>query len=73
MNHATPGLRPIRSRQNALVKQLRRAFSQATPAEDGSVAIEGIKLVEEAVRSGLRVRALFIAESAQERASSLLQ
>jgi len=71
-HHAIPGLRPIQSRHNALVKQLRRAFSQATPAEDGSVAIEGLKLVEEAIRSGLRLRALFIAESAQERARSLL-
>jgi len=71
-HHATPGLRPIRSRDNALVKQLRRAFSQAAPAEDGSVAIEGIKLVEEAIRSGRRLRAVFIAESAQERAGSLL-
>jgi TrmH family RNA methyltransferase len=58
-------LRPIGSRQNALVKDLRRAFTQASPAEDGSVAIEGVKLVEEAIRSGLRLRAVFFSESAR--------
>ena len=65
-------LRPVRSRQNALVKELRRAFREATPAEDGSVAVEGLTLVEEAIRSGLRLRAVFFAESAQERANRLL-
>ena len=59
-----PVLRPIQSRHNALVKQLRQAFSQASPAEDGSVAIEGAKLVEEAIRSGRQLRAVFFAESA---------
>jgi len=65
-------LRPVASRQNALVKQLRHAFSRSEPAEDGSVAIEGFKLVEEAIRSGLRLRAVFFAESARERANRLL-
>jgi TrmH family RNA methyltransferase len=65
-------LRPIASRQNALVKDLRKAFTQAAPADDGSVAIEGVKLVEEAIRSGLRLRAVFFAESARERANRLL-
>jgi TrmH family RNA methyltransferase len=65
-------LRPIASRQNGLVKDLRRAFSQAIPAEDGSVAIEGVKLVEEAIRSGLKLRAVFFSESARERANRLL-
>jgi TrmH family RNA methyltransferase len=65
-------LRAIVSRQNALVKDLRKAFSQATPADDGTVAIEGVKLVEEAIRSGLRLRAVFFAESARERANRLL-
>jgi RNA methyltransferase, TrmH family len=65
-------LRPIASRQNALVKDLRRAFTQAAPADDGSVAIEGVKLVEEAIRSGLRLRAVFFSESAKQRANRLL-
>jgi TrmH family RNA methyltransferase len=65
-------LRSIASRQNALVKDLRKAFAQAAPASDGSVAIEGVKLVEEAIRSGLRLRAVFFSESARERANRLL-
>jgi TrmH family RNA methyltransferase len=65
-------LRAIASRQNALVKDLRKAFSQAIPGDDGSVAIEGVKLVEEAIRSGLRLRAVFFSESARERANRLL-
>jgi len=65
-------LRPIASRQNALVKDLRKAFAQAAPAGDGTVAIEGVKLVEEAIRSGLRLRAVFFAQSARERANRLL-
>jgi TrmH family RNA methyltransferase len=65
-------LRPIASRQNALVKDLRKAFSHAIAADDGCVAIEGVKLVEEAIRSGLRVRAVFFSESARERANRLL-
>ena len=65
-------LRAISSRQNALVKDLRKAFVQATPVEDGSVAIEGVKLVEEAIRSGLRLRAVFFSESGRERANRLL-
>ena len=65
-------LRPIGSSQNALVKQLRKAFSQATTADDGSVAIEGVKLVEEAIRSGRHLRAVFFADSAHQRANRLL-
>jgi TrmH family RNA methyltransferase len=65
-------LRSIASRQNSLVKDLRKAFTQAAPADDGSIAIEGVKLVEEAIRSGLRLRAVFFAESARERANRLL-
>jgi TrmH family RNA methyltransferase len=65
-------LRPVASRQNALVKELRKAFSQAIPADDGSIAIEGTKLVEEAIRSGLRLRAVFFSESARERANRLM-
>jgi TrmH family RNA methyltransferase len=65
-------LRPIASRQNSLVKDLRKSFSQSVPADDGCVAIEGVKLVEEAIRSGLRIRAVFFSENARERANRLL-
>lgn len=71
-NSSQERLRSIASRQNSLVKDLRRAFSQAIPADDGCVAIEGVKLVEEAIRSSLRIRAVFFSENARERANRLL-
>ena len=65
-------LRPVTSRNNAVVKELRRAFHEATPNEQGEVAVEGVHLVEEAIRSSLRLSAVFFAESARERAHKLL-
>ncbi|HWR37295.1 MAG TPA: RNA methyltransferase [Clostridia bacterium] len=65
-------LRPITSRQNSLVKDLRKAFTHAETTEDGYCAIEGVRIIEEAIRSGLRFKAVFVSESAQERAKKLL-
>ncbi len=65
-------LRPVSSRQNALVKELRRAFHDGEPAADGSIAIESVRAIEEAIRSGLRFRAVFFAESARAPAGRLL-
>lgn len=65
-------LRPISSRQNALVKELRKAFSQSEPTADGSMAIEGIRIIEEAIRSGLRFQAVFFSESGQSHATRVL-
>ena len=65
-------LRRIEGRHNALVKELRQAFARAERTEDGSCAIEGVRIVEEAIRSGLRFRAVFFKESAQNRAERLL-
>ena len=45
-------LQRITSRQNAKVKQLRQVFHLAAPNGEGEVAIEGMHLVEEAIRSG---------------------
>lgn len=64
-------LRPVSSRQNALVKKLREAFAQGT-SDDGLCAVEGIRLIEEAIRSRLKVHALFVRESAQARAERIL-
>lgn len=64
-------IRRISSRQNSLVKDLRRAFSQGELI-DGHCAIEGVRVIEEAVRSGLRFRAVFFAESAEPRIGKLL-
>lgn len=65
-------LRRIESRQNARVKELRRAFAEAAPNQQGEVAVEGMHLVEEAIRSGLRLSTVFFSESARERAHRLL-
>ena len=65
-------LRRIEGRHNALVKELRQAFARAERTEDGSCAIEGLRIVEEATRSGLRFRAVFFKESAQNLADRLL-
>jgi RNA methyltransferase, TrmH family len=65
-------LRCIEGRHNALVKELRQAFSRAELTSDGYCAIEGFRILEEAIRSGLRFRAVFFSESAVPRAEKLL-
>ncbi|MGA9980936.1 MAG: RNA methyltransferase [Candidatus Sulfotelmatobacter sp.] len=67
-----PRLRRIEGRHNPLLKQLRQAFSCAQRTADGDCAIEGLRMLEEAIRSGLRFRAVFFRESAQDRAERLL-
>jgi TrmH family RNA methyltransferase len=61
----------ISSRTNARVKQLRAAFAGQDRLAQGLLAIEGIHLLEEAVRSGLRVRTIFRTEK-QEISSGLI-
>jgi TrmH family RNA methyltransferase len=65
-------LRRVEGRHNPLVKQLRQAFSRAELTESGDCAIEGLRILEEAIRSGLRLSAVFFRESAQDRAERLL-
>jgi len=65
-------VRRVDSSQNARVKELRRSFAEAAPNQQGEVAIEGMHLVEEAIRSGLRLGTVFFSESARERAHKLL-
>lgn len=65
-------LRRVSSRQNALVKELRRAFSQGDRTEAGYCAIESVRILEEAIRSGLHFQAVFFSESAAQRAERLL-
>src|ERR1700687_5053653 len=69
---ANARLRRIEGRHNALVKDLRRAFSRGELTSDGYCAIEGFRILEEAIRSGLRFRAVFFSESAAVRAETLL-
>ncbi|MGA9390668.1 MAG: RNA methyltransferase [Candidatus Sulfotelmatobacter sp.] len=65
-------LRRIEGHHNPLVKQLRQAFSRCEPTEAGDCAIEGLRILEEAIRSGLRFSAVFFRESSQDRAERLL-
>jgi RNA methyltransferase, TrmH family len=65
-------LRRIEGRHNPLVKQLRQAFSRGKLTESGDCAIEGLRIVEEAIRSRLRFSALFFRESFSETAERLL-
>jgi TrmH family RNA methyltransferase len=65
-------LRHVTSRQNSLVKELRHASTRSEATEDGYIAVEGVRVLEEVLRSGLRLKAVFFAESAQERAKRLL-
>jgi RNA methyltransferase, TrmH family len=69
---ANPRLRRIEGRHNTLVKDLRRAFSRGELTSDGYCAIEGFRILEEAIRSGLRFRVVFFSESAAVRAENLL-
>jgi TrmH family RNA methyltransferase len=72
MQNTLDRLRPVSSRQNALLKELRRAFARAEPTDDGYIAAEGVHLLEEAIRSGLQVKAVLFSESARNRAQRLL-
>ncbi len=65
-------LRRIQSGQNPRVKQMRRAFGDAAPNAEGEVAVEGMHLIEEAIRSGLRLTTVFFSEAAKERVHKLL-
>jgi len=65
-------LRRVEGRHNALLKELRKAFAKGELTSSGECALEGFRIVEEAVRSGLRLRAVFFSESAKPRAGKLL-
>jgi RNA methyltransferase, TrmH family len=65
-------LRRVEGRHNPLIKQLRHAFDHAELTDSGDCAIEGMRIIEEAIRSGLRFSAVFFRESAEDRAQRLL-
>ncbi len=66
------GLRRVSGRHNPRLKELRQAFRRGELTPAGECAIEGIKLVEEAIRSGLRLGGVFFRESSQNLAEKLL-
>jgi TrmH family RNA methyltransferase len=57
--------RIVQSKQNSRLKELRRALAQ--PSRDGSAltGIEGPKLLEEALRAGLHVATVFVAQGSE--------
>jgi RNA methyltransferase, TrmH family len=65
-------LRRIEGRHNALVKELRAAFAHGELTADGYCAIEGMRILEEAIRSGLKFKAVIFRASAENRAERLL-
>jgi TrmH family RNA methyltransferase len=65
-------LRPVASRHNQRLKELRLAFRRAELTAQGECAIEGVKLIEEALRSGQHLESVFFSESARPLAEKLL-
>jgi TrmH family RNA methyltransferase len=65
-------LRPIAGRHNQRLKELRIAFRRAELTAQGECAIEGVKLIEEALRSGLHLESVFFNASARALAEKLL-
>jgi RNA methyltransferase, TrmH family len=54
--------RRVESRQNARVKQLRAGLSRGMRTAQDHIAIEGLHLLQEAVRSGLNLDTVFVQE-----------
>ena len=65
-------LRPVAGRHNQRLKELRLAFRRAELTPHGECAIEGVKLLEEALRSGQHLESVFFSESARPLAEKLL-
>jgi TrmH family RNA methyltransferase len=65
-------IRIVQSRQNRRVKELRAGLARGTKSDHGCIALEGQHLLEEALRSGLRVQTVFL-RSGSERALSALR
>jgi TrmH family RNA methyltransferase len=60
---ASPGV--LTSRDNRWLKEFRMALRGGLPTESGSVGVEGVRLVEEALRSGCRIEAVLFSESGE--------
>lgn len=65
-------LRRVAGRHNARLKELRLAFRRAQLTPQGECAIEGVKLLEEALRHGRHLDSVFFSESARPLAEKLL-
>src|SRR5260370_42588458 len=65
-------LHRISGRHNPTLKELRQAFRRGELTSAGECAIEGVKLVDEAIRSGQRLSEIFFSESARPLAEKFL-
>jgi len=63
----------ITSRENKWLKLFRAALRGSGPETGEPIGVEGPKLVEDALRSGLEVEALLVSESAERHAESILR
>lgn len=61
----------ITSRDNRWLKLFRMALRGGLPTESGSVGVEGLRLVEEALASGCRIEAVLLSESGERHHSKL--
>ena len=62
----------ITSRENRWLKRFRSALRGTGPAEGEPIGVEGRKLVEDALRSGLEAEALLVGESAEPALDAIL-
>ena len=58
-------VRVVESKDNARLKELRKAMAAGGRGAKGRVGIEGPHLLEEALRAGLRVTTIFVAQAAE--------
>jgi len=65
-------LRPVTSRQNQTIKSLRDAFAHSGVTANGLYAIEGVRMVEDAIEAGWKLRVLAFSESARGLAEPML-
>ncbi len=56
----------VTSKDNARLKELRKALSAPARGADALVGIEGPNLIEEALRAGLRLKTIFVAQGAEK-------
>jgi TrmH family RNA methyltransferase len=56
-------LRPITGRHNPPLKDLRAVYAHGSLTDDGCFAIEGVRSLEEAIRSSVRFRAVFFTDA----------
>jgi TrmH family RNA methyltransferase len=63
---AESGPRRVESRQNARVKELRAGLSRGMKTVQNHIGVEGLHLVQEAIRSGLNLDTVFLQEGHEE-------